>query len=428
MLQLGEHMGKEKLPYERFRETDLRSGIACDYFQRDTNCTTSLVHPAGWPQILATQGFYRSLNDVVTPGFSKRSAAGEVIINKMSYFEKELTVSGNYSLVRSTSNSCNSPVKHWGEDVTGPYALYASTGMTELSPVSLISDFDVKLAIDAAATAAWKDSTGSDAGILTDLAEMHQTLNMLRNPFSALSGLLRAINARKRSAISLGRGASVTAQNLWLQYRYGIRPLVSSVKSIIEALGKSRDSVRHTYRGKYRLYKQQTSTVTGGNWSTTFPVQDSVTDEVVVRAGVLIEEVVDLATSLGVTAGGMLATPWELIPFSFVADWFINVGDFLSSLQPYVTKSPKGTWYTVTRTRTRNWKISGACTAASGWSIERPATGEWNGIFTNRDRYYPLPGPSLTLKPQSLSRVIGDLRLIDSFALASQQLGRLFKG
>ena len=33
MLQLGEHMGKEKLPYERFRETDLRSGIACDYFQ-----------------------------------------------------------------------------------------------------------------------------------------------------------------------------------------------------------------------------------------------------------------------------------------------------------------------------------------------------------------------------------------------------------
>ena len=33
-------------------------------------------------------------------------------------------------------------------------------------------------------------------------------------------------------------------------------------------------------------------------------------------------------------SGNFALTVWELIPLSFVVDWFINVGDFLSSLNP----------------------------------------------------------------------------------------------
>jgi hypothetical protein len=35
----------------------------------------------------------------------------------------------------------------------------------------------------------------------------------------------------------------------------------------------------------------------------------------------------------GTSAQDIVAAAWERIPFSFVADWFINVGDWLASLR-----------------------------------------------------------------------------------------------
>jgi hypothetical protein len=417
-----------KPPFQRFREQNGLVKVACDYFQRDTNCTTPLVHPAGWPQLLATSGFYRSISDVVTPGYKFLSAKGNMIVNPFTYFEKRLTVDGNYSSVRAVGNSCNSPVMHWGEDVTGPYALYGSTGNTELSPKNLIAQSDIDNAIKVASTAAWRDAAAHDADILTDIAEIGQTIRMIRDPLSAVRGLTSAINSTKRSTSAKFGAAGQTARDLWLQYRYGIRPAVKSVNGIIEAMTKQRGKRRQTYRGKYNLFKNDSVASVGGNWSTQFPILDNSSDEVIIRAGILMEEAVEISTSLGLDASGMLAVPWEIVPFSFVADWFINVGDFLQSLQPYLTKHPLATWYTLTRTQTRIWKISGPASATAGWSIERQPSGVFTGVWKTKTRITPLGGLSLTFKPQALRKVMNDLRLLDSLALACQQLGKAIKG
>jgi hypothetical protein len=142
-----------------------------------------------------------------------------------------------------------------------------------------------------------------------------------------------------------------------------------------------------------------------------------------------MQEALDLPSTLGVDGAGLLSTPWELIPFSFVADWFINVGDFLGAMVPYLSKNPIGTWYTVKRTQTRVWKITSTTAVnPSSYTIVRPANEIRAMTLITKYRVPGLPAPSLTLKPQAIRSIINDLRIIDAMALACQQLGRALKG
>jgi hypothetical protein len=375
------------------------------------------------------------MTDTVTPGFKQLQAKGLTFVKPMRTTQEFQTISGTWSRVRSVAESCGATHAHNEEDISGPYGFSGvfAPGNWTLPPIALLTDSEIKSAIDVAATRAWSKSSGHLAEILTDIAEMRQTIQLLTKPWSSMLPLIRAITSARKGGgggiKGIGKGAGASARDVWLQYRYGVRPLVSSVTGIMKALDKPIAIKRETYRASNTISKMGTVNGTFASWSTSCGYSDVRQDIVDVRAGILMQEALDLPSTLGVDGAGLLSTPWELIPFSFVADWFINVGDFLGAMVPYLSKNPIGTWYTVKRTQTRVWKITSTTAVnPSSYTIVRPANEIRAMTLITKYRVPGLPAPSLTLKPQAIRSIINDLRIIDAMALACQQLGRALKG
>lgn len=121
----------------------------------------------------------------------------------------------------------------------------------------------------------------------------------------------------------------------WMEYRYSIMTLVYSLQDLHKYFLTLND-VYKTSR-KRKVYDAPTE------W---FYIPSGFTVEsnsVVVNERIWIKRKYDLGSLFDSLAKGLQAnlfkTAWELIPLSFVVDWFINIGDLIDSLlsyQPYL--------------------------------------------------------------------------------------------
>jgi hypothetical protein len=111
-----------------------------------------------------------------------------------------------------------------------------------------------------------------------------------------------------------------------------------------------------------------------------------------------------------------------LVPFSFVADWFVNFGDFIEALLPRSGTYPLASWYTVTREIETTRIITN--TQYLGWTPQRLPVSR-DRTFTRRVYRFPsLPPPALTWRTQSVKDLITDARGLDLLALFSNGFSR----
>lgn len=123
------------------------------------------------------------------------------------------------------------------------------------------------------------------------------------------------------------RGSSIPKK--WLELQYGWKPLLSDVWGAVDALSKrDRSDWRVTAKGRAQTKKDKTYSETGNNVSH-FVSSTKGEFYAFVRIDAFLREVSSL-TSLGVT--NPLNVAWELVPYSFVVDWFLPVGNWISSL------------------------------------------------------------------------------------------------
>lgn len=151
-----------------------------------------------------------------------------------------------------------------------------------------------------------------------------------------IDGLSRQVNMRRRHKQSLlNRGPldiRANAPSIWLEVQYGWRPLLGDVYTGVSEFYKSVESgytIRAVGRATYKTSSnKKVSNVVGGADFDDFT-------ERVSRCKYIIDYQVD-STQLanmddwGITNPLLLA--WELVPYSFVVDWFYPVGDWLSQV------------------------------------------------------------------------------------------------
>jgi hypothetical protein len=394
-------------------------------------CGADIIH---WTQGMGEQGTYETISDVVTPRFKERSAAGEVIITPMEKQSTTYTCAGDFGAVTSDAESCSTTHVHNVERLAGPYAYQlVHSGNTHVEFLDLISKGDISDLVATAATKAWSNSAGHDSDVLQDFAEWHQTVGMprglLQQSRNAFRSLLRHDKGLRRKARSAAQVANA-AQQLWLQARFGLRPLISSVNSVIDTINRMPPMLkRTTYRGRSKYKLISSSTGSAQSWSTAFTYKETYSDEVIVRAGILMEDVINYGRALGMDASGMLALPYELVPYSFVGDWFVSAGDFLYGLIPYLTKSPLGSWFTITRTQGALWEIqSSSSVGGSGYTLTQAPREALTGLRVTKTRTPSLPGPSVAWRPGSPKAVLNSWRGMDALALTLQQIGGMFGG
>lgn len=149
-------------------------------------------------------------------------------------------------------------------------------------------------------------------------------------------GLTENKRLRKRYNATYVKDPSKAASNAWLQLQYGWVPLLSDAESAAKALASYVDDERHktlTVRcaQKRDQYRTATFPFAGqpcGNGELYFDVKDS--DSVRYLVHYRVNEDLRALGQLGIL--NPLAVVWELVPFSFVADWFIPIGDYISAL------------------------------------------------------------------------------------------------
>jgi len=178
---------------------------------------------------------------------------------------------------------------------------------------------------------------GSDfnAGIV--LGEAHKTLELIA---SSATKIYKALNAVKRGDVvsatnhllgrrplasrkadSAVRKSRRTIQENWLQLQYGWRPLLQDCKDGAEFLAHHLNSpIQQTVR----VSREQPGSVT---WSGTAGWKYSKS-QILTRGSIkaLIKEK-NVPALAGLQDPASVA--WELVPYSFVADWFIPIGTYL---------------------------------------------------------------------------------------------------
>lgn len=166
------------------------------------------------------------------------------------------------------------------------------------------------------ALAKLSERTRGSLDLAIDLLEGRQTARMLRNAARLQSYIL---------SFSPRRWASK-----WLEYQYGWRPLASSVYQGARLLTSPRNE------GIASFSARESETLYGRVSNTSNGIVTSCDSVLFKRFQVVVK--LDFSGGTLETLSQMsslnpASIAWELLPYSFVADWFVNIGGYLRTME-----------------------------------------------------------------------------------------------
>lgn len=218
-----------------------------------------------------------------------------------------------------------------------------------------------------ATTAAYAKLVEPDFNAAEALAEIGETFSLMKAPMRTL------ISFAKRMVRESTRKASKwkdtpdyyvaltdAATTQWLEYRYGIRPVLMTVDDLAKAAAFGMSKVDKPLKSKRRYVKYtEEIPVTCGNvyprivynmhWAGKATCQHKASCVVYYRDRMFMTAAKKLQ-NLGFSPTQLLPFLWERTPFSFVADWFVNVDDWLAACSPKPTLDVIASCHTYKRT------------------------------------------------------------------------------
>lgn len=168
------------------------------------------------------------------------------------------------------------------------------------------------------------------------LAEAAKTSNLILDTATRVSRAYRSF--RRGNLREVARQLDISPNRVhktWLQYKYGWMPLLMDVKNGAEffaqqTLGRSTKFVVSAVVNGTKTYSRTTYWGGLGTPPTYFYFTESFSGEYRVKVKLWLEltsPTYSTVQQLGLTNPALIV--WELVPFSFVFDWFISVGDYL---------------------------------------------------------------------------------------------------
>jgi hypothetical protein len=299
------------------------------------------------------------MDDYVTPNYWKIAMNGGIVNNHL--YKYRHVIDGklglcSYYFMQQRQLGC--PGQLWTD-----YTPHNANGFRDLTALSLtpyldlsFSDAEKQSAKDLAITEAWARISQADVQSLVIMKEADKTVR----------GLTILLKRVYRIALSVWTGnlklflkeiSFKELQDIYMTARYELRPLYYDVRGLYKAISPHEQLDRSTSRG---------STVISSSDSVTemVPVRDlsaalgllieaplykSVKLEYSVRAGVLSKWTASLGNNLGLSE--IPESVWEIIPYSFIIDWFCNVGDYVSSWSPNIGATTLASWVVMKETK-----------------------------------------------------------------------------
>lgn len=246
---------------------------------------------------------------------------------------------------------------------------------------------------------------------LTFFAELNKTTSMVANRMNSIFKIADTV-AHAAKGKSFGQRVS-SFNNLWLEYRYGWRPLIADMNNIVKQFG-----------GKERVQNSGASSITipiSSNEEKILTLPANLVRSVRVVEGQQIYRGSALSTGVFGTTPTFqpITTAWELVPYSFVIDWFMDIGSWLQAVNPVPGVDTPVSGYSVHTTFTCNVKDYTEKNPASSWNVESTYPGNWTYKVDLYDRK-----PSGVQAPRFYPN-LNTLRAIDLASLVFQRSGRV---
>lgn len=202
----------------------------------------------------------------------------------------------------------------------------------------------------------------SEAGLGETLGEIRETLNLLRHPFKGLRDFLYDANYRRlglwntlshyaktglwkeRGGRSLrGVDAAKIAADTWLEFRYGLMPLVYTVQDLVDLVNKKMQTLdpnriltkRASIKVETPISFSLAPTFIAQLGDTELSCSVFGTDQMRFNASVQyrLSGLPSMFDLLGLSPKYLPETAWELTKLSFVVDWWFDVGAWLGALR-----------------------------------------------------------------------------------------------
>lgn len=354
----------------------------------------------------------KSIDDVLVPGFGHLVKCGQFLpLNPVVISSLQTTRNaGTYDIRGDTWYSGG-----WRQSLIND-GTYCGLQVPSLSLTAI--DDDIVQYVTNRAIAECRSSLWD---VLTFLGELKETVHMIVSKFHGVDAFAHraARHAAKRSS-TYGE-ALLAFRQYWLEYRYGWRPLCHDVADALKSMSTKRHR-REIIRGRGSQTqslddsKITTSTSNLGHSVTRENIRTETYSGSRLYRGVSYGEIDD--PSIAQWGSDPFVTAWELIPYSFVMDWFIQVGDYIQAISPFQGGKLVGAGYSIRDSYT--YDSSTLITDSGGDSVYR--------------QYGTLSGMSATIIADTYQRYassaglpgwnprLSDVKLIDLVALVTQRM------
>lgn len=195
----------------------------------------------------------------------------------------------------------------------------------------------------------------SDLAGPTFVGELRETVKMLRSPLSALrqkTGLFTDLSMRIKRDKQARKGRhkadpwSKVISDTWLEWSFGAKPLLSDIAAIIEvyldmkhrAFGNSLKRLSYRFEDTYikplpdlKLAWEGTDIVVNSYHADTYRSSAQYVvwiDQNLFFAENALDNVLQMSK---LDLGEIIPTAWELLPWSFLIDYWTNIGDIMGS-------------------------------------------------------------------------------------------------
>jgi hypothetical protein len=261
-----------------------------------------------------------------TPNFTKLRKCGEFLpLNTCEI--RDITVTRQPGAVSCQVND-SSNTEYRGQSWFDNYVV----------PAGFIPTPDASLT-EAAVLSAAANCIGEAWDVLTFSATLNQTAKTIASAGRRFNSLtlqmaLRAKRKAKKDPASVYR----YFRDLWLEARYGIRPIMYDAYDAANFLSKMLNGeIGGLITGRGR--QTETFNKQSGEW-THYDITWDILDDLhysstFIHRGIAYHAPKKLGKH-GLVADP-LVTAWELMPYSFVVDWFVDIGSWVQTLSPQVS-------------------------------------------------------------------------------------------
>lgn len=285
-----------------------------------------------------------------------------------------------------------------------------------------------------------RKAQGSDFDVPTFIGEGRETVKMIASTARTIASAYRDLrrgnligalgslgiqgtsSQRRRYYREYGVDPTKAAANAWLAYTYGWKPLVQSVHDAAETLA---DEVNKPDRTELRVRSSKgiQYELNDTNHLAMASPQVRCTSQATVRESVrgiwrFKPTSLDSWGSFGLLNPALVA--WELLPFSFVVDWFLPVGRYLEGLDTSLRFDHLGG----TIGYRKEMQEEMTAWRSVGESQVIPISGSRSNRYVYVNRVPLTSAPQLSLSSISFEPKLGASRVTSAISLMRQAFGR----